>query len=713
MGHQTRSGRRAVGEVGRSAAAGGAVVLIAALLLSACSGGGSPEGVVRGFLDAIGEEDVLGATERVLPSEHRFIIEPLLESLDEAERLGIVSGVDLEQLQGIDIEFEGLSFEAEELADDLVWVAVSGEFSSTVRPDDLPLGSLLTHFLPEDWADDIDTSTDGLSPIGEDFGLAVVREEGRWRISLLHTIAEAARREAGEPYPTEQPFPEPAGAESAEDALEQAALAAFELDLRGFVGVLVPGETAAFRRYAQLFIEEWDEAVADARTGMADAGFSYSIDGIVAGSAIGEDDTVAWIEDVPRFEFVLDVPDMGVVTVDRDGECLTVDIPESLLELIVAAQAQGEIDFDFSQFDGEQCVDLDTPADESADNPFEGQEELFYEFPIFGPLFERWAESGASLGEAGASAIQFEVQEIDGRWFVSLAGTMNRWVHALTSTLDEELLTEVGDQLREAIEDPETMDLLMQEWLTEVTEAGLFGPMGDPLGKPYIGPELLAPYADRTNVLLVWEVDAAYVAAQIEALHGRGIVVETIDGPDLYDIFLNVYGLAGTAGLTPDRFPAGIVIAPLDLDALVEIVNWTEIVDMFLAAELGLDSEALVSVFELAVGDCFDDPNFDTDEIVEVPGVPCPNPHDNEVFFVFSMTETTYPGLEASLDAAYDRCIEEFDGYVGIDYLVSDFDVWAVVPTQGLWDGGERAVVCALYALDFSKLTGSMEGAAR
>ncbi|MEX0699340.1 MAG: septum formation protein, partial [Acidimicrobiia bacterium] len=59
-------------------------------------------------------------------------------------------------------------------------------------------------------------------------------------------------------------------------------------------------------------------------------------------------------------------------------------------------------------------------------------------------------------------------------------------------------------------------------------------------------------------------------------------------------------------------------------------------------------------------------------------------------------------------------CIEQFDEYVGLAYLESDLDVFAITPSQSSWDeDNDREVICALFNLDFSKLTGSMQGAAR
>lgn len=118
------------------------------------------------------------------------------------------------------------------------------------------------------------------------------------------------------------------------------------------------------------------------------------------------------------------------------------------------------------------------------------------------------------------------------------------------------------------------------------------------------------------------------------------------------------------------------------------------------------------NVFTLEVGTCFDD--TDETEVSSVPEVDCSEPHDNEVFAVFDYTQSdTFPGSEAMNDAAQELCIAQFEAYVGLSYPESALEVFPITPTQGSWDSGDREIICALYNLDLSKLTGSMQGAAR
>ena len=49
-------------------------------------------------------------------------------------------------------------------------------------------------------------------------------------------------------------------------------------------------------------------------------------------------------------------------------------------------------------------------------------------------------------------------------------------------------------------------------------------------------------------------------------------------------------------------------------------------------------AEGNVDAFQMRVGDCFDDGStFDDDNVDSVPGVPCTNPHDNEVYAVLQL----------------------------------------------------------------------------
>jgi hypothetical protein len=120
----------------------------------------------------------------------------------------------------------------------------------------------------------------------------------------------------------------------------------------------------------------------------------------------------------------------------------------------------------------------------------------------------------------------------------------------------------------------------------------------------------------------------------------------------------------------------------------------------------------MISIFDLRVGDCFDDQSLDVEQ-TEVPLVDCSLPHDNELYFEYAMTELAFPGSDAVLGDSFQRCVTEFDAFVGFAYADSALDVYPITPTAESWTAGDRTVYCVLYNLDLSKMEGSMAGSRR
>ena len=117
-----------------------------------------------------------------------------------------------------------------------------------------------------------------------------------------------------------------------------------------------------------------------------------------------------------------------------------------------------------------------------------------------------------------------------------------------------------------------------------------------------------------------------------------------------------------------------------------------------------------VAVFELAVGDCFDDPA--SEEVLSVATVPCSEPHDDEVFANVRLSESGggFPGQAAVDEKAGFECFLRFAGFVGTQYEDSILDITFLSPTPESWAEGDRAVTCAVYRLDGRQMTGSARG---
>jgi len=121
-------------------------------------------------------------------------------------------------------------------------------------------------------------------------------------------------------------------------------------------------------------------------------------------------------------------------------------------------------------------------------------------------------------------------------------------------------------------------------------------------------------------------------------------------------------------------------------------------------------AEGSVDAFQMHVGDCFDDGSTFADENVDsVPGVPCSNPHDNEVYAVYDVAAASFPG-EGMADMAHEGCLTRFERFVGKDYESSSLDIATLYPSSESWQQNDREVVCAVYDVDAKKLTGSVKG---
>ena len=121
-------------------------------------------------------------------------------------------------------------------------------------------------------------------------------------------------------------------------------------------------------------------------------------------------------------------------------------------------------------------------------------------------------------------------------------------------------------------------------------------------------------------------------------------------------------------------------------------------------------AEGGVDAFQMRVGDCFDDGStFADDEVNSVPGVPCSNPHDNEVYAVYEVAAASFPG-DGMADMAHEGCLERFEEFVGTDYESSTLDIATLYPSPESWQQNDREIVCAVYDVDAKKLTGSVRG---
>jgi hypothetical protein len=124
-----------------------------------------------------------------------------------------------------------------------------------------------------------------------------------------------------------------------------------------------------------------------------------------------------------------------------------------------------------------------------------------------------------------------------------------------------------------------------------------------------------------------------------------------------------------------------------------------------------------LDAFTVRLGDCFNDEGVFGDEgageVASLPGVPCSEPHDNEVYAVFDVTFEAFPGDDQMADAAFEQCLDRFAGFVGVDYELSNLDITALYPSSQSWSmQNDREVICAVFEMNGEKLMGSAKDSA-
>ena len=119
--------------------------------------------------------------------------------------------------------------------------------------------------------------------------------------------------------------------------------------------------------------------------------------------------------------------------------------------------------------------------------------------------------------------------------------------------------------------------------------------------------------------------------------------------------------------------------------------------------------EGNIDAFQIRVGDCFDDSSSFDDEVTDLPGVPCSEPHDNEAYAVFDLSITSYPEGDAMGELVHVACLEHFESFVGKDYDSSSLDIMTLFPSTESWKQDDREVICAAYDMEAAKLVGSVK----
>ena len=393
-----------VGAVVAVLAVGAAGVFAVARFRDSAQGGaGSPSELGAALFAAMEDEDVLGATDLLLPGERDLFKQTMIDYVAELSRLEVLTpDADLANIDGIDVVLGDTSVVAHATnVTDIVNLDLHAEVTTTVDGMAFPLGDLVIDNMdPDDVAEirgSVETSTEEF-----DETLTAVQEDGRWYFSIFYSAAEVARGETDSDIPEQGIGAD--GADSPEAAFDLMLDRMQELDVAGMIRDLNPGEAAALQRYAPIFLEEAEAAVSDVPFAVAITDREFHIDGD------GEQRTV-----------VIDGLTIRVAGDDEDtGESHSAEI--RFEGSCTHAEVDGET-FDFCAGDRLSLPEVD---------------EYLSDSPAIAAFIETLGEALSDIEPIGV-----EVRQYDGAWFVSPTATYTEAFLAVLRALDRHELDQL------------------------------------------------------------------------------------------------------------------------------------------------------------------------------------------------------------------------------------------------------------------------------
>jgi hypothetical protein len=305
--------------IGLISLAGGAVFF--ARSVGTTTGAGTPEAAVQRMFDSLSNEDILGVLESLHPAERAALSSRFQIMSKELGRLKILSSdLDLGDVRGIDLEFNGLTYRTATLDDGIAAVVVTaGRATYRIEPGDSPLGEFVRGFMTRS-GNRVLTGSDDIG--SEQPVFVAVRTDGKWYVSIGYSIAEQARRDAGLQPPAFGAGVPARGASTPEAAVEQFLRAVARLDVRRVIELLPAGEAGALHDYAPLFLPEAEKAAARARKQ-----FSFTFRTLdLAADTSGDESLVR----VDKLAFGVSIPGLGI-SADYDGKCFRAEGIEDFL----------------------------------------------------------------------------------------------------------------------------------------------------------------------------------------------------------------------------------------------------------------------------------------------------------------------------------------------------------------------------------------------
>ncbi len=578
----------------------------------AAAGAESPDAVIDSLIEAANKGDIIALTNLLDPAERRTLAVPTMNQIvPELRRIGIIKNdVDLTSMPGIDITLTNVTYEVTPTDHpDLYHARLTGGTSEiVVTPSELPYADAIIN----EFDATADTSKTADISEGDDGVIALVEHDGRWYVSLWHSMAENIRLEKGLELPPVSDQLTPQGSESPQAALEAFLTHLADLDLEGVLATIDPEEGSALYRYVPLFTDRLAEIETEAKIGMDESGVSWKLQDLefaVDGDQVTLNKGTLSITVPDGTIMITYTPDeitiVAKATVDGQEVDLTGTITSTTITLdgtvdSLPVTITGNLDRDAHTItvDGTmngQNLMFRLEADPEgkcsevrAEIPGESEVGCLEDQagPGAGTALTEWMDATADLS-FGLPPVT--THELDGKWYLSPTLTAMNWGTTALKTMDDNSIDAIIAFLKTA-----------DERYSDAYDGQTFGPLEDLGGFDDMGDTEVA--GDE------WPNDASgpLNADPVSMMAGDTTTISV----DVND-FGAMFDLVGPAGaevtvVAPEikgNDPYLLVFAPDSLDALAENDDYGDRGDYSAAVTFTMpaDGQVVISVADLAV----------------------------------------------------------------------------------------------------------------
>ncbi|HEY2430945.1 MAG TPA: hypothetical protein VGI06_18560 [Acidimicrobiales bacterium] len=233
--------------------------LVSVVALTTTTGAAtSPSDAVTALLNAASTGNVTAMLDTIDPVERSAIAPAVTTVVSDLEKDGILDqGTDLSHIPGVSATVTAPTTKTEDLSGvqpGLTAVVFTGGSAAIhVDPSQLPLGTLVKGFLGQATSTHaLDTTVALGGPQAEDHPIVTIQRGDQTYVSLGYTVAEWARRAAGQPLPNPSSAVPAVGESSAEAVARTLVSAVTAGDLTRVIELTAPEAAAPLHDYAGL-----------------------------------------------------------------------------------------------------------------------------------------------------------------------------------------------------------------------------------------------------------------------------------------------------------------------------------------------------------------------------------------------------------------------------------------------------------------------------